>query len=144
MRMRKLKPHRKFKPLPTDDGDEFYPNGVFEFNITKLVAFIRANVDFFPLEEVEVEPLKVFTSSVLNESTIQTADLANPIVLAEISPGRFSLIDGHHRLEKAHRNNVCKLPAYRVRAEQHIAFLKSERAYKAYIKYWNNKIDDRY
>jgi hypothetical protein len=78
----------------------------------------------------------------LNESTITNANLSAPIILAEISPGRFNVIDGNHRLEKAFRAGQVKVPAYRVSAEHHLAFLTSEDAYKAYVDYWNSKIDD--
>ena len=137
---RKLKLNKKFLLPCHDDGDEFYPNGIFEFNITKLVAFIRANPNKFPIEEVEVASL--LPSSHLNELTIKTADLANPIILAEISPGRFNVIDGNHRLERARRGGRNAIPAFKVRPEYHIAFLTSEKACKVYVEYWNSKIND--
>lgn len=40
---KKLKVDKKFQPLLKDLDDEFYPNGIFEFNITKLLMFIKAN-----------------------------------------------------------------------------------------------------
>ncbi|HAZ13197.1 MAG: hypothetical protein A2X86_16050 [Bdellovibrionales bacterium GWA2_49_15] len=123
-----------------DEDDELYANGIFVFNITKLVAFIRTNTDKFPIEEVEVKAVRLFPSSQLTELTIQTANLSAPI-LAEISPGNFNVIDGNHRLERAHRDGVDKIPAFRVNVEQHLAFLTSEKAYKTYIEYWNGKVD---
>lgn len=71
VRTRKLKVDRKFNPPPRDDGDKFFPNGIFEFNVTKLLAFINANVEKFPVEMVEVEPLVnlVPEKSALNGST---------------------------------------------------------------------------
>ena len=140
--MKKFKFNKKFQPRPVDEGDELYRNGIFEFNITKLRAFVMANPDVFPPEKVDVEALRTCPRIHLNESTVQTADPSAPIVLAEISPGRFNVIDGNHRLEKAHRDGVEKISTYRVTADQHVAFLTSERAYKAYIEYWNSKIDD--
>ena len=140
--MNKLKLDKNFQPIPSDEGDEMYPNGIFVFNITKLMAFIKANPNKFPLEEFEVKKLRTFPSCSLNESTIQTANLSTPIILAEISPGRFNVIDGNHRLEKAHRDGLNKILAYKVSAEQHVVFLTSEKAYKLYVKYWNSKIDD--
>ena len=72
-----------------------------------------------------------------------TANLSAPIILAEIAPGRFNIIDGNHRAERAHREGVEKIPAYRVSAADHQAFLTSERSYKAYIEYWNSKVESR-
>ena len=34
------------------------------------------------------------------ESTIAAAELSRPVILAEISPGRYNLIDGNHRMAK--------------------------------------------
>ncbi|OGT49015.1 MAG: hypothetical protein A3E82_08735 [Gammaproteobacteria bacterium RIFCSPHIGHO2_12_FULL_38_11] len=137
---RKLKINKNFKPLSKDEEDEFYPNGIFEFNITKLLMFIKANPCMFQPEEVSVRVVRTFPSSNLNESTIQTANIAEPIVLAEIAPDRFNVIDGNHRLEKAYRDGESKIHAYRVLAEQNVAFLTSVTAYESYIEYWNSKI----
>jgi hypothetical protein len=63
-------------------------------------------------------------------------------VLAEISPGVYNLIDGHHRMEKARRLGIAKLRAYKLQARQHLAFLISKRAYFSYVEYWNNKLKD--
>ncbi len=133
-----------FIPLPVEDDDELFPNGVFKFNISKLIAFIKSNPGEFLAEHLEVQSLARFNSKNLNELTIKTANLSEPIILGEISPGQFNVIDGNHRLEKAYRNNVNQIPAYRVYAKQHVAFLTSVRAYKNYIEYWNSKVDDFY
>ena len=132
----------KFDPLPVDESDELFPNGIFEFNVSKLLSFMGENSDRFPVEEVDVAPLAVGPTAHLDEVTIETADLSNPIVLAEISPGRFNVIDGNHRLERAHRMGLKTIPARRILAQQHLAFLTSEKAYSSYIRYWNIKVED--
>lgn len=78
--------------------------------------------------------------SSLNESQVELADMSKPVVLAEISPGNFNLIDGHHRVEKARRSGVCTLRVHKLTAVQHLRFLTSERAYLSYIEYWNGKV----
>jgi hypothetical protein len=35
-----LKLDEKFQPCPVDEGDEVYPNGIFQFNISRLLAFL--------------------------------------------------------------------------------------------------------
>ncbi len=134
--------NKDFKPCAVEINDELFPNGIFEFNITKLKAFINSNPDQFPLEEVDVKSLRWNSFSALDESTIQISNLSIPIILAEISPNRFNVIDGNHRLEKACRDKVKKLPAFRVYVDQHLAFLTSEKAYRLYVDYWNSKVDD--
>jgi hypothetical protein len=137
---RRLKPDKVFTPLPVDEGDELFPNGIFEFNVTKMLDFIEANPDKFPIEKMEVEPLRSHLPKVLDEETIQRADVLKPVVLAEISPGCFNVIDGNHRVEKAGRKGLKTIAACRIRAEQHPAFLTSVRAYEAYVQYWNSKL----
>lgn len=140
LKKRKLKINKNFQPLPKDIDDEFYPNGIFEFNITKLLAFIKDSPRIFQPEAVSVKTVRTCVSSNLNESTIQTADITTPIVLAEIAPDRFNVIDGNHRLERAYRDEIDMIPAYKVLAEQHVAFLTSVAAYEEYVGYWNEKI----
>lgn len=80
-------------------------------------------------------------SAGLNEQALVAADLKRPVILAEIAPGRYNLIDGHHRVAKARRGGVPSIPAYRIRCPEHVAFLTSKRAYEAYVEYWNSKVD---
>jgi hypothetical protein len=78
----------------------------------------------------------------LNESHVDSVDISSPIILAEISPGRYNVIDGHHRLEKAYRIGFDNIYAYMLKAKQHLPFLTSQRAYKAFIEHWNSKVKD--
>jgi len=36
-----LKIDNGFTPCPTESGDELFRNGIFEFNITKLLEYIQ-------------------------------------------------------------------------------------------------------
>jgi hypothetical protein len=140
-RARTLKLNKAFAPLPRRDDDEFYPNGIFEFNVTRILAFIEENHEKFPVEMVSVDSLYHYSPDHLDEETIKSANLKNPILLAEISPGRFNVIDGNHRVERAKRDGVAQLPARRVSPEHHVPFLTTVRGYQAYIGYWNEKLD---
>ena len=139
---KKLKINKAFIPLPKDEGDEFFPNGIFEFNITKMLAFIKENPALFPIEEIDLEKEATWESQCLTEATVSKADVSSPIVLAEISPERFNVIDGNHRLARARRMGLKRIPAYRVRVKHHQRFLTSERAYHAYVEYWNAKVKE--
>ena len=137
----KLKPNKSFQAINVDSGDELYPNVIFEFNITKLIEHIKVNPDAFPVEEVALDTL--WESSLeLDETAIQAANLAVPIILAEISPGRFNVVDGNHRVAKARRDGFKSLPAYKVSPDRHYRFLTSANAYKKYVEYWNSKVAD--
>jgi hypothetical protein len=84
----------------------------------------------------------VYDGSRLNEETVQTADLTRPILLAEIAPGQFNVIDGNHRLARARRDSVQIVPARRISCPDHVSFLTSEWAYEKYVEYWNSKLED--
>ena len=140
--MRKLKINKLFQPCVVDVNDELYPNGVFIFNITKLQNFIAANKDKFQVEYISVSSIPKYKSANINEDTVKNANLTSPIILAEISSSRFNVIDGNHRLEKAFREGHQTIPAYRVMAEQHIAFLTTKMGYQSYVGYWNEKVKE--
>jgi hypothetical protein len=106
-----------------------YANGIFEFNVTRLLAFIDNCPEPFPVESVLVDEFPAYGSSHLNEETVLNADLSRPILLAEIAPGRFNVIDGNHRLARARREDVQMVPARRVHCPDHVAFLISDWAY---------------
>ncbi|MFZ0549776.1 MAG: hypothetical protein WAM21_03100, partial [Steroidobacteraceae bacterium] len=114
----------QFQPCAIEPGDELYPNGIFEFNISRLIAFISARPERFPAETVALSEIPDYGSSKrLEDAAVQAADLSRPVILAEIAPARFSLIDGHHRVAKARRLLAATITAYRVRCPDHVGFL---------------------
>jgi hypothetical protein len=137
-----LKRDKNFEPCPAESGDEHYANGIFEFNITRLLAFIDTCVERFPIECVLFDEFPAYGSSHLNEETVRNADLSRPILLAEIAPGRFNVIDGNHRLARARHESVQMVSARRVRCPDHVPFLTSVWAYEKYVEYWNSKLED--
>ncbi len=139
----KLKCTPSFEPCAFEEGEEAFRNSIFEFNITRMIAFIEAHPDRFHRENIEVSSLPNYGGDEhLDQGTIATADLSRPVLFAEIAPGHFNLIDGNHRLARARRDGVAALPAYRIHSPHHVAFLTSVLAYQSYVEYWNGKIDD--
>jgi hypothetical protein len=128
-----------FAPCAVRDGDELFPNGIFEFNVTRILEYLENNPTDVDLSEVAVTDLFPEFSSV-DESHVESVDISRPLLLAEISPGNYNLIDGHHRVEKARRLGVGKMLAYKMTVMQHITFLTSKNAYLSYIEYWNSKV----
>ncbi len=135
----KLKVDANFTPYPVLDEDELFPNGIFEFNISRLLEYLESNTTAADLVDISVTNFD-HEFSVLNESHVETVDISRPVVFAEISPGRYNLIDGHHRMEKARRHGVDTIRAYKLTARQHTIFLTSKKAYLAYVEYWNDKV----
>jgi hypothetical protein len=138
--MKKLKLNKLFQPCVVEVGDELYPNGIFVFNITKLQNFIENNKSLFLVENFDINKIHRYGPSRLHKKAIKNTNLSLPIILAEISPGSFNVIDGHHRVEKALHKGYKTIPAYRIMAEQHIAFLTTKTGYREYVKYWNEKV----
>ncbi len=136
---KRLKINKSFKPCLAEDGDEIYQNGIFEFNISKLIEYIKNNSDKFKLSEIEVDDFpKEFSS--LNEIHVETTDHSQPVIIAEISPGLYNLIDGNHRMEKARIVGLTCINALKVNVDQHIKFLTEKDAYLKYVDYWNSKV----
>jgi hypothetical protein len=134
-----LRVDNNFSPCPIDAGDELFPNGIFVFNITKLLEYIQKNPDSIALEEVAVSDFFESFSSI-DETHIDLVNISRPVIVAEISPGLYNLIDGNHRMEIARRMGIKSLPAYILNVDQHILFLTSTKAYVAYVEYWNSKV----
>ncbi|TFH14003.1 MAG: hypothetical protein E4H02_10735 [Lentisphaerales bacterium] len=137
---RKLKTDNTFCPHPIREDDEFFANGIFEFNITRMLEHIEHHPADIPIVAVDVSDFHSEFSS-LNESHVDTVDVSRPVILAEISPGHCNLIDGNHRMEKARRAGITKMKAYKFSVRQHIAFLTSKKSYLSYVEYWNSKLD---
>ena len=138
----KLKLDKKFEPCPLEPGDEAYPNGIFHFNITRLLAHIDATSDDYPIEMISVADIPDYGGPPLDKATVRSADLSRAILFAEISPGRYNLIDGHHRVAKARLDGTPTLPARRILCPQHVPFLTSAMAYEKYVEYWNDKVKE--
>ena len=132
-----------FKPWPSVEGDELFPNGIFVFNISRMLCYIHDNPDLFIPEVIAVKDF-CSRSAQINEEHLDSVDVSKPVILAEIAPDRYNLIDGHHRVVKADRDNIYRIKAYKLKASQHIHFLTSRKGYEKYVEYWNNKIKDQY
>ena len=153
--VRKLNPKMKKCHIDLEPGDEFFPNGIFKFHITKLIENIDKRTEEFVIEEIDVEEyFKQFCNEILNPDYVEAADLSRPLILAEIAPDRlhhgyptitndyysrgYNLIDGHHRLMKAKHGGVEKLQAYVISMEQHIPYMIE--GFDEYVEYWNAKL----
>jgi hypothetical protein len=135
----KLKANENFTPYPINKGEELFPNGIFVFNITKMIEHIKNNSDEIDLVEVTVADFPKSFSSI-DELHVDSVDVSGPVLLAEISPGHYNLIDGNHRMEKARKMEISQILAYKLNVKQHIEFLTERKAYLSYVEYWNGKL----
>jgi uncharacterized protein YdhG (YjbR/CyaY superfamily) len=151
---RKLTIPYPFVPkIPTQEGEESFPNGIFYFNITKMIADINEGAIACEVVDVPVAQWKHLSLNKENE-VIESADHTRPIIVAEISPDKFGvypgvseqdwiqrgyvLIDGHHRLTKAIMHGFDSLKAYIVPMEYHVRYMY--KGYDKYVSYWNDKL----
>lgn len=134
-----LKYDKTFVPCPEAEGDELYRNGIFIFNITKLTQHLESDESNVELTEIEVAHYAKGFSSI-DKTHVQTTDTTKPVIIAEIAPNRYNLIDGNHRAEKAKAAGIATLPCYKVTVTEHLPFLTSTKAYTAYVEYWNDKV----
>jgi hypothetical protein len=140
---RKLKLNNQYTPLPLNDGDEVFRNGFFRFNITRILEDIELRR--LETEEEQINVQEWFESHYhnrVNEEHLPSVDISQPIVLAEIRPGTFSVIDGNHRLEKAYRENVTFINSYKLKGEQLLPYFTSKERYHAFVDYWNGKLTE--
>ena len=136
---KKLKVNDNFIPCPAEKVDELYQNGIFVFNITKMIEYIKKNSSEIDLVDVDVSDFpKCFSS--ISESHVDSVDVSQPVIIAEMSPGHYNLIDGNHRMEKARRLGIKRISAYKLNVNQHMTFLTEKKAYLSYIDYWNGKL----
>ena len=140
----RLRLDRRFCPCHVEPGDEFFANGIFEFNITRLFDFLQAHPKRFSIESLELANIPSFEDvSHLNKARVDTVDVLKSVLLAEISPGCYNLIDGQHRIARARGENLVQVAAYRVSCPDHVTFLTSAKAYESYVRYWNSKQIDK-
>ena len=140
--IKKLVPDANFRPCNKTPDDELYSNGIFLFNITRMLEYLQGNQSDIPISDARVADFPLFTPSSLNQVYINRANLEKPIVVAEIAPQRYNVIDGNHRMEKARKDGISHLHCYRVPPDVHTRFLTDLNAYHSYIEYWNGKVDE--
>jgi len=119
---KRLTINKDFKPCPADGEEEVYANGIFKFNISQMIAHIQNNPDVFLTATVVVQDI-YSKSPHINEDHLPSVDVSKPVILAEIAPDQYNLIDGNHRVEKAVRSGLKEIKSYRLTATQHIQFL---------------------
>ena len=144
-------------PLYPKEGDEYFANGIFMFNISELIEYIQINRNGFVTDDIDVKGYyQQFKRKEFDRTYVEKANLEEPVILAEIAPDRlyhgypgiddeyysrgYNLIDGHHRLFKAYELGYEKILAYIVPMEKHLKFMYS--GFLEYMGYWNNKLEE--
>jgi len=136
-----MKPDPDYEPCTVLKDDEMFPNGIFVFNISRIIEDILNKQLAVEEDDLNVEDwLRKHCSGRVNESHMPAVDTSKPIIVAEIRPGMYEIIDGHHRMEKAHREKKDSIHAYKLRGEQLLPYFTEKKSYLCYIDYWNEKL----
>ncbi len=149
--MKKLTNHHKremkidpdFIPCELQVEEECFRNGIFHFNISRMIEDIESGRLPVIKEQINVERwLEHHCDGVINEEHMLNVVFSKPVIQAEIRHGVFELIDGHHRIEKAHREGVSFIDSYILMGEQLPQYLTRKESYIAYVNYWNDKLKE--
>ncbi len=133
----------EYKLLPMNVGDEIYPNGIFNFSISRIAEHIASGELKVEKEQINIEQwFKLHIRGTVNEDHLPTVDVSKPVIQAEIRPNRFEIIDGNHRMEKACREGLEYVDSFKIKGEQLLPYFMDESGYRAFVEYWNQKVKE--
>jgi hypothetical protein len=133
---------RNYTPVELHENDEIFRNGIFQWNITKIIQYIdqyKSNISTSRIDVTEHYSSK-YAFANISQDHVNLVDINIPVIQAEINPNQYMIIDGHHRLVKAYYDGVKYMESYILKVNQHIPFFITVKSYKAFVKYWNSKV----
>lgn len=108
-------------------GDELFSFGQWTWNITNALTNVeeamKADPDDAYLQQAPVAKLaSMLPFMLLDEEHAMTADLSKPLLAAPVpDEGALMVIDGWHRILRAHREGVEQLPLITLTEEESTA-----------------------
>ena len=138
---REMKIYHGFVPCELKQGDECWRTGIFHFNISRMIKDVECGVLAVIRERINVkEWFKAHGGGKIDEEYMPKVELFRPVIQGEIRPGRFEIIDGNHRMEKARQEEIEYVDSYKLMGYQLSQYLCDKKGYRAYIEYWNDKL----
>ena len=137
--------NKNYKPVEALENDEIFRNGIFEWNITKIIQYISQNKSDICISKTDVTKhyrLECSFSNI-NQDYVNSVDISIPVIQVEINPDKYLTIDGHHRLVKAFNDGIKYIDSYKLNVDQHIQFFISVKSYTSFVEYWNSKVRDQ-
>lgn len=131
---------------PICDEIEIYPNGIFQFFISKILEDIENGIFTPKMERIDIAKWRkthIINSESLDQEHLQRVNAKQPIIQAEIRIGRFEIIDGNHRFEKAYRDGKKSINSYKIYGEELVPYFYTKVGYECFVKYWNSKLEER-
>lgn len=142
---RKIKFIKNYKPALPNINDEIFDNGIFKFNISKILMDIKTGK--IEVKSGRLNPKEWYKSHIMeaiNKEHLPNVNPAKPILLGEIRPDYLEIIDGNHRLYKAFQNNIKYIDYFKLSGEQLVDYFIDQRGYQAFVEYWNLKLELEY
>ena len=125
----------------TIEDEEIYRNGIFNFNISRILEDINTGKLEVEREDINtIDWYRMHFHGLTDKEHLSKVDITKPVIQAEIRPGRYEIIDGNHRLEKAYRDNIETINSYKLNGEQLVKYFIDTRGYEAFVEYWNSKL----
>ncbi len=140
---REMKTEPGFVPCELNPGDECWRAGIFHFNVSRMIADIESGELAVIRKRINVkEWFRTHGYGKTDEDFMPNVELSRPVIQGEIRPGRFEIIDGNHRMGKALREGIESVDSCKLMGEQLLQYMNDERGYRAYIEYWNDKLQE--
>ncbi len=130
---------------PVGDEIEIYPNGIIQFLISEILEDIEKGRFTPKIERIDIAKWRKThstNSTSLNQEHFPNVNTKKPIIQAEIRIGRFEIIDGNHRFEKAYLDGKKTINSYKIYAEELVPYFYDQKGYECFVKYWNSKLED--
>lgn len=128
---------------PASDEIEIYPNGIFQFFISKILEDIEYGIFTPKMERIDIAKWRkthIINSESLDQVHLQRVNTKQPIIQAEIRIGQFEIIDGNHRIEKAYRDGKKSINSYKIYGEELVPYFYTQEGYECFVTYWNSKL----
>jgi hypothetical protein len=124
------------------DGDLDYWS---TFDNTERLERNEVESGMLAIEEEQINVKEWFEShshNRVNEDYLPSVDISKTIILAEIRPGMFSVLDGNHRIEETYRENDFFIYSYKLKGEQLLPYFTSKGRYQSFVDYWHVKLTE--
>lgn len=129
--------HKKsFTPCRLTRNDETFNFLAVTWNITEMKNWVEEHKDELAIVNVAVGPWYNFIYKIIriNKDRLTEVNLDNPVIMAYIGDTSCLILDGNHRIVKAHNEGLKTLKGYCLSFEQQLQFVTNEFAYEALIK----------
>ena len=118
-------------------GDETYTFFAWQWNVSRLMDYIEKNQiesEEFPMSQMEGLVKFIQGMVRINEEYLPKVDIRKPGILLDLGKGGNILVDGNHRMMRAHQIGAESIPLYCIPFEIQVNFLTESFMQEAMLK----------